>query len=136
MTIRPEDAYVLVIEDDANNLMIAVDLLRMMGVRYVNARASGRQALKLIETMPRVDLILLDIQLPYEDGYQVLRQLRAHPKLRTTRIAAVTANVLPQDEARARAAGFDGFIGKPIDFDRFPQQIRLLLEGAEVWQPR
>ncbi|MBO9333928.1 MAG: response regulator [Roseiflexus sp.] len=136
MMIRPEDAYVLVIEDDANNLMITVDLLRMMGIRYVNARASGWQALKLIETMPRVDLVLLDIQLPYEDGYQVLRQLRAHPKLRTTRIAAVTANVLPQDEARARAAGFDGFIGKPIDFDRFPQQIRLLLEGARVWQPR
>jgi FOG: CheY-like receiver len=136
MMIRPEDAYVLVIEDDANNLMITVDLLRMMGIRYVNARASGWQALKLIETMPRVDLVLLDIQLPYEDGYQVLRQLRAHPKLRTTRIAAVTANVLPQDEARARAAGFDGFIGKPIDFDRFPQQITLLLEGAEVWQPR
>ncbi|MBO9325875.1 MAG: response regulator [Roseiflexus sp.] len=136
MIIRPEDAYVLVIEDDANNLMITVDLLRMMGIRYVNARASGWQALKLIETMPRVDLVLLDIQLPYEDGYQVLRQLRAHPKLRTTRIAAVTANVLPQDEARARAAGFDGFIGKPIDFDRFPQQIRLLLEGARVWQPR
>lgn len=136
MMIHPEDAYVLVIEDDANNLMIAVDLLRMMGIHYVNARASGWQALKLIETMPRVALILLDIQLPYEDGYQVLRQLRAHPKLRTTRIVAVTANVLPQDEARARAAGFDGFIGKPIDFDRFPQQIRSLLEGAEVWQPR
>ncbi|MCS6938452.1 MAG: response regulator [Roseiflexus sp.] len=134
--IRPEDAYVLVIEDDANNLMIATDLLRMMGVHYVNARASGRQALKLIETMPRVDLVLLDIQLPYEDGYQVLHQLRTHPRLRATRIAAVTANVLPQDVARARAAGFDGFIGKPIDFDRFPQQIRSLLEGAEVWQPR
>jgi len=50
MMIRPEDAYVLVIEDDANNLMITVDLLRMMGIRYVNARASGWQALKLIET--------------------------------------------------------------------------------------
>lgn len=136
MMIRPEDAYVLVIEDDSNNLMITMDLLRMMGVRYINARASGRQGLKLLETLPRVDLVLLDIQLPHEDGYEVLRQLRAHPKLRTTRVAAVTANVLPQDEARARAAGFDGFIGKPIDFDRFPQQVGALLEGGVVWQPR
>jgi len=63
MMIRPEDAYVLVIEDDANNLMITVDLLCMMGIRYVNARASGRQALKLIETVTRVDLVLLDIRL-------------------------------------------------------------------------
>jgi two-component system cell cycle response regulator DivK len=48
----------------------------------------------------------------------------------------VTANVLPQDEARARAAGFDGFIGKPLDFDRFPQQIRAILRDEPVWIPR
>jgi two-component system, cell cycle response regulator DivK len=134
--IQPEDAYVLVIEDDANNLMIATDLLRMIGVRYINARASGRQGLKLIETLPQLHLILLDIQLPYEDGYAVLKQLRANPKLADTLIIAVTANVLPQDEARARAAGFDGFIGKPIDFDLFPQQIRSVLMGETVWAAR
>jgi two-component system, cell cycle response regulator DivK len=134
--VRPEDAYVLVVEDDANNLMITTDLLRMVGVRYVNARASGRQAFKLIETMPRVDLILLDIQLPYEDGYAILKQLRADPKLKATQMIAVTANVLPQDEERARSAGFDGFIGKPIDFDRFPQQIATILAGDHVWAAR
>jgi DNA-binding response OmpR family regulator len=48
-------------------------------------------------------------------------------------IAAVTANSLPQDEVRARAAGFDGFIGKPLDFDRFPAQIRTILSGEAVW---
>jgi two-component system cell cycle response regulator DivK len=134
--IAPEDAYVLVIEDDANNLMVATDLLRMIGIRYINARASGRMGIKLAEGMPRVDLILLDIQLPYEDGYSVLRQIRQHPKLKETRVIAVTANVLPQDEAKARAAGFDGFIGKPLDFDRFPQQILSVLDGQAVWMPR
>lgn len=134
--IRPADAYVLVVEDDANNLMITTDLLHHVGCRYINARASGRQALKLIETLPRVDLILLDIQLPYEDGYAILKQIRAHPKLKGTLVVAVTANVLPQDEARALAAGFDGFIGKPIDFDRFPQQISAVLAGETVWAAR
>lgn len=134
--MRPEDAYVLIIEDDPNNLLIEIDLLRMIGVKYVNARASGRQGLKLAESMPRVDLILLDIQLPYEDGYEVLKQIRAHPNLRTTRVIAVTANVLPQDERKAQAAGFDGFIGKPLDFDRFPDQIQALLAGKSVWMPR
>ncbi|GIV97306.1 MAG: response regulator [Herpetosiphonaceae bacterium] len=134
--MRPEDAYVLVIEDDPNNLLIATDLLRFTGVKYVNARASGWQGIKLAESLPRVDLILLDIQIPYEDGYAVLQKIRAHPKLKSTRVAAVTANVLPQDEERARQAGFDGFIGKPLDFDRFPDQIRALLEGKEVWMPR
>ncbi|GIV97470.1 MAG: response regulator [Herpetosiphonaceae bacterium] len=130
------DAYVIIIEDDPNNLMVASDLLRLAGVKYINSRASGRQGIKLAETLPRVDLILLDIQLPYEDGYSVLAQIREHPQLKDTRVVAMTANVLPQDELRARAAGFDGFIGKPLDARRFPQQIRALLEGESVWMPR
>jgi two-component system, cell cycle response regulator DivK len=134
--MSPEDAYVLVIEDDPNNLMVALDFLRMAGVKYVNARASGWQGIKLAESMQRVDLILLDIQLPHEDGYLVLQRIRDNPRLKEIRVVAMTANVLPQDEARARAAGFDGFIGKPLDFDRFPKQIREILLGQAVWMPR
>ena len=62
----------LVIEDDPNNLMVVTDLLRMIGIKYINARASGRMGIKLAETLPRLDLILLDIQLPYENGYTVV----------------------------------------------------------------
>lgn len=134
--MRPDEASVLIIEDDANNLLITTSLLRLIGVKYINARASGWQGLKLAERMDRVDLILLDIQLPDEDGYIVLKRIRTNPKLQAARVVAVTANVLPQDEARARAAGFDGFIGKPLNFDRFPQQILTLLNGESVWMPR
>jgi two-component system, cell cycle response regulator DivK len=130
------DAHVLIIEDDANNLLITSDLLRLVGVKYVNARASGWQGLKLAESMHRLDLILLDIQLPGEDGYATLARIRASAKLRNVKVVALTANVLPQDEARAHAAGFDGFIGKPVDFDRFPEQIRALLSGEPVWVAR
>lgn len=134
--INPEEAHVLVIEDNADNLMVATDLLRMIGVKYINSRASGRQGIKLAESLDRVDLILLDIQLPHEDGYQVLKNIRSHPKLKDTLVVAVTANVLPQDEAKAREVGFDGFIGKPLDFDRFPEQITSILRGEEVWKAR
>lgn len=134
--MRPEEAYVLVIEDDANNLMIATQLLRMTGIKYINARASGWQGLKLAESLPQIDLILLDIQLPHEDGYEVLRQIRRSDKLKDVRVVAVTANVYPQDEVKAREAGFNGFIGKPLDFDRFPDQIRALLNGEDVWVAR
>ena len=132
----PQEAYVLVIEDDPNNLMVATDFLQMIGVKYVNSRASGWQGLKLAESLPRLDLILLDIQLPHEDGYSILNRIRTNPKFSQTRVVAVTANILPQDEARARAAGFDGFIGKPLDFDRFPVQIQAILRGEAVWMPR
>lgn len=134
--MQTEDAYILVIEDDVNNLMVTTDLLRMVGARYINARASGWQGLKLAESMPKLDLILLDIQLPGEDGYAVLRKIRENPKLKQTRVIAVTANVLPQDEAKVRAAGFDGMIGKPLDFNRFPQQIISILSNETVWMPR
>jgi len=134
--IQPENAYVLIIEDNPNNLMIATEFLRMVGVKYLNSRASGRQALKLAETLPQLDLVLLDIQLPYEDGYAILERIRANPKFKQTRVVAVTANVHPEDEARALAAGFDGFIGKPLDINRFPEQIRAVLCGQPVWMSR
>ena len=134
--MRPEEANVLIIEDDANNVLVTTELLRMIGIKYFNARASGWQGLKLAESLAQIDLILLDIQLPYEDGYQVLERIRTSPKLKDTCVVAVTANVLPQDEARARAAGFNGMIGKPLDFDRFPQQILTLLRGEPIWRAR
>ncbi|MFL5806431.1 MAG: response regulator [Roseiflexaceae bacterium] len=134
--LTPDEAYVLVIEDDPNNLMVATDFLQLLGVKYVNSRASGWQGLKLAESLPQLDLILLDIQLPREDGYAILQRIRENPKFKETRVVAVTANVLPQDAVRARAAGFDGFIGKPLDFDRFPHQIRAILRGEPVWMPR
>ena len=133
---RIDEAYILVIEDNANNLMVTMDFLQMMGVKYANARASGWQGLKLAESMPQLDLILLDIQIPNEDGFAILQRIRASPKLKHTRVIAVTANVLPEHEARARAAGFNGFIGKPLDLDRFPAQIQSILDGGEVWMAR
>jgi len=139
MSTEPKDAAVIVIEDNADNLFIAIDILREeLRVKYCNGRASGRQFFKLISSNPHFtpDLVLLDIQIPNEDGYEVLQQIRSTPALRTTKVVAFTANVLPQDLARARAAGFDGFIGKPIDSDRFPQQITRILGDQAVWEPR
>ena len=83
----------------------------------------------------QVDLILLDIQIPGEDGYQVLRQIRATPALAEIKIVAVTANVMTSDLERTQAAGFDGFIGKPLKIKRFPEQIRRILAGEAVWEP-
>jgi two-component system cell cycle response regulator DivK len=132
--MRLEEAYVLVIEDDINNQQIITDLLELMGIKHIYAHGSGWQGLKAArERMQSIDLILLDIQLPAEDGYGVLRRIRESPRFRNTRVVAVTSNVHTQDEARARAAGFDGFIGKPLDFDRFPAQIQAILSGEAVW---
>jgi two-component system cell cycle response regulator DivK len=135
----PKEATVLIVEDNSDNLFVALQLLRSeVGVRCVNGCASGRQFFDLLAASPTLtpDLICLDIQLPQEDGYAILKQIRAHPRLSQTRVIALTANVLPQDVERARQAGFDGFIGKPIVFKRFPTQARRILNGESVWEPR
>ncbi len=70
--IKPQDAYVLVVEDNLNNFMITVELLALSGITRYEWKASGWEVIKFAERMPRVDLVLLDIGLPHEDGYAVL----------------------------------------------------------------
>jgi two-component system cell cycle response regulator DivK len=86
------------------------------------------------DTLPRIDLILMDLRLPYEDGYAALNKVRATPKLKETIVVAVTAEASLEQLNKARAAGFNGFLGKPLDPDRFPDQIRRLLKGEPVWE--
>jgi two-component system cell cycle response regulator DivK len=76
----------------------------------------------------------LDIHLPEEDGYEVLVRLRDDERYDDTRIVAVTADVSNNNLTRAQAAGFDGFLAKPIDVDLFPDQIRRILQGESVWE--
>ena len=132
-------ATVLVVEDNPDNLFIALEILRAkVRVRSCAGAATGRQLFALIEAglEPPVDIILLDLQLPQEDGYTVLQRVREQPQLAATRVVAMTANVMVADVERARAAGFDGFIGKPIDQRRFPTQLARILQGEAVWEPR
>jgi len=137
MSKRPDEAAALIVEDNPDNLFIGVELLRRAGVSYYNGSPSGRQLFDLLETIDRpIDLILLDLQIPEEDGYTILKQIRATPRLQGTRVVALTANVMIDDLAKARAAGFDGLIGKPINKLRFARQIERILRGEAVWEPR
>jgi two-component system cell cycle response regulator DivK len=90
--------------------------------------------LEFAESLSKIDLILMDIFLPEADGYEALDALRGHPRFEQTLIIAVTADASVQNMQRAREAGFDGFIGKPLDPDRFPNQIRRILQGEAVWE--
>lgn len=134
VSILPRDATILVVEDNVQNFVLITRLLAYLGVKRCEWKASGWQVLEFAETLPHIDLILMDIFLPEKDGYQVLDKLRAHSRFKDTRIVAVTADNSVDNMARARRAGFDGFIGKPIDADRFPNQIRSILQGEELWE--
>jgi two-component system cell cycle response regulator DivK len=133
MAIQPKNATILVVEDNVQNFVLITRLLAFLGVKKCEWKASGWQVLEFAESLPQIDLILMDIFLPEEDGYQVHERLRAHPRFADALIVAVTADVSKDNMERAREAGFNGFIGKPIDPDRFPNQIRSILQGEEIW---
>ena len=134
MSTDPKSASVLVVEDNLNNYLLITRLLAYLGVKNCEWKASGWQVLEFANSLPEVDLVLMDIHLPEEDGYQALARLRAHPKFHNTKIVAVTAEATESNLQRARSAGFDGFIGKPLGADRFPDQIKQILRGSEVWE--
>jgi len=134
--VELSEAHVLVVEDNVPNFVLIARMLASMGVQRCEWKTSGWQVVQFAETLPRIDLILMDIRLPYEDGYQALQKVRSHPKLRETAVVAVTAEASEDQMRRAQKAGFNGFMGKPLDPDRFPEQIERLLSGEEVWEWR
>lgn len=128
-----KDATVLVVEDNVSNFVLIARLLGFMGI-HCEWKTSGYEVVEYADTLPRLDLILMDIRLPYEDGYGALRKIRASDRLKSVPIIAVTAEASQEQMNKARNSGFNGFLGKPLDPDRFPQQIQRILQGEDVWE--
>ncbi len=142
------DVQVLVVEDDENNRLVLTKLLELAGVPAEHILALEGDPAQFLRPQPfrlgtqperldilsnQVDLILLDMQLPGKDGYEILRELRANGDLADVMVVVVTANVMRDDVERAQRAGFDGFIGKPINGPRFKEWLERLLRGEAVW---
>jgi len=129
----PKDAAVLVVEDNVSNFVLIARMLGYLGI-HCEWKTSGYEVVEYADTLPRLDLILMDIRLPYEDGYGALKKIRASERFKTVPIIAVTAEASQEQMNKARDSGFDGFLGKPLDPDRFPDQIRRILSGEAVWE--
>jgi PAS domain S-box-containing protein len=108
----------LYIEDNPVNVLLVEELVRSQAGLAIESAPSGEAGVaRARELQP--DLILIDMQLPDFDGFEVLRRLRAEPQTAGIRCVALSANAMPEDIARARAAGFDDYWTKPIDFAEF-----------------
>jgi two-component system cell cycle response regulator DivK len=131
--VDPKDAYVLIVEDNLQNLLLISRLLDRIGVPQYEWKSSGWEIMEVAKTMPRVDLVLLDLNLPLEDGYEVLAKMRNDSHFADALVVAVTADADKASMDRAKKAGFDGFLGKPIVVSKFPSQIVDILQGKSVW---
>jgi two-component system cell cycle response regulator DivK len=130
---KSDQTTVLIVEDNVSNFVLMARMLGYMGM-HCEWKTSGYEVVEYADTLPNIDLVLMDIRLPYEDGYEALQKLRQASRLKDIKVIAVTAYASEEQLQRARSAGFDGFIGKPLDPDRFPAQIRRVLSGEEVWE--
>jgi CheY-like chemotaxis protein len=121
-------ATIFIVEDQPDSLKLLTTLLTLKGHQVVGLSNGDRLAEMVRTHQPAPSLVLLDIQLPGRDGYEVLEELKALPE-RSWKVVALTAHALPEERARAAAAGFDGYITKPIDVRTFPAEVARYLGG-------
>lgn len=118
---------ILIVDDNATNLKLAKVLLVKEGYE-IRTAGDAEEALTVLQDFhPR--LILMDLQLPGMDGLTLTRKLKADPATQAIRVVALTAYAMKGDEEKAKAAGCDGYIPKPIDTQAFPSQIAGYLKG-------
>ena len=126
--------HVLVAEDNGLNQEIVEELLKTVGISVDIARNGNEAVNKFASSSPGTyDLVLMDIQMPYLDGYEATRAIRAlsHPDAKRVPVVAMTANVFADDVAKARAAGMNAHLGKPVDMKLLYQMICEQLEKSE-----
>jgi CheY-like chemotaxis protein len=120
---------ILIVDDNAMNVDLVTFVLNADAM-VVEAAADAAQAItKVIAFRP--DLVLMDIQMPGMDGLELTRRFKADPATREIAVLAFTAYAMKGDEAKARAAGCDGYLAKPIDVTTFAATVRSYIGAAQ-----
>ena len=121
---------ILVVEDNDKNMKLFRDVLQATGYRTLEA-STGEQALALASEH-RPALVLMDIQLPDMDGLEALDRLRTDERSAAIPVLAVTAQAMHGDRERFAAAGFDGYLAKPVDIDELLEIVMQHCEGPDA----
>jgi two-component system, cell cycle response regulator DivK len=121
-------AQVLVVEDNEKNMKLFRDVLAARGYRTLEATTGGQAVELATEHVPT--LVLMDIQLPDIDGIEALGRLRADDRTASLPILALTAQAMEGDRERFLAAGFDGYLSKPVNVEDFVATVQRYCEGG------
>ena len=123
-------ATIVVVEDQPDSLKLLSTLLSLRGHQVIPLASGERLVDTVRQHSPPADLVLLDIQLPGRDGYALLQDLKAIEGDHRWKVVALTAHAMPADRDKALAAGFDGYITKPVDIRTFPSEVAGFLAGG------
>ncbi len=121
----------LVIDDNSKNVSVLTRLLATQGLATIQVTHPTKLA-SALEQVEDVKVVFLDLEMPGTDGFQVLSQLKSDSRFEATPIIAYTVHISEIHVAHER--GFSGMIGKPLDADRFPDQLARILKGEAVWE--
>ncbi len=125
------DNHALIIDDNPMNGDVLGMLLANQGVTHTLLE-SPRSLADILEQLEQIGIIFLDLEMPHHNGFDILNDLRADPRLEGVPIVAYTVHISEIDEART--AGFDGFLGKPLNTQKFPDQLNRIMNGMPVWE--
>jgi len=123
-------ATIVVVEDQPDNLKLFKALLTMKGHRVIGLPSGEGLVVTLLAERPAPQLVLLDIQLPGRDGYSILGDLKKLEGDHPWKVVALTAHAMPGDRDKTLAAGFDGYIAKPIDVRSFGDEVARYLSAS------
>ena len=129
MTPVERSGTILYIEDNAVNVLLVEELVKTMGGLTIVSEPSGAAGVGRALSL-RPDLVLIDLQLPDFDGYEVLRRLRADTRTRAIPCIALSANAMREDIERGLARGFADYWTKPLDFAMFIAALNRLFPGV------
>jgi CheY-like chemotaxis protein len=132
MTQAPVFLYV---EDDPDSRDVMRLLLRELGYAHISIFEDSTNLMERLGKLdPKPTIIFLDIHMKPDDGFTMLKQLRAHKEYENTRIVALTASVMNEEIVTLKNSRFNGVIAKPIDPETFPKLLDAILKGEEVWK--
>jgi two-component system, cell cycle response regulator DivK len=123
-------AHAIIIEDNVQNSTVLMKLLSQSGVSATQVSDSNKLD-SALQSVKGADVVFLDLEMPGKNGYEVFEALKADTRFQSIPIVAYTVHVSEINEAHK--LGFHSFLGKPLDSDRFPDQLARILSGEPVW---
>lgn len=126
---------ILYVEDEVRSRRVMQIMAASLGLTRLTIFDDSTNFEARIKALdPQPDVIFLDIHLTPTDGFGLLKWLRSTEQYRATPIVAMTASVMSEEIHQLRTAGFDGCLAKPIDIDSFPESLRRICAGEQVWR--
>jgi two-component system cell cycle response regulator DivK len=126
-----QNVNILIIEDDETSVFVLQNLLEQVGI-VAKVILHSPTIFDEIRAVSDIDVIFLDLEMPFLNGYEILTSIKSLPKFQNIPVIAYTTHTSHMSEARV--AGFNGFLGKPLNRQRFASQIARILQGEDVWE--